>query len=170
MVAFRDAFDARDAKDSSANIVDGERVIEGRASRQRRGDEVSLKRDLSLDLISLLNTIDLDSVVSLSKHGYVKKSVLNFGMCDVAHLTSDEVGVDDIRDLLAEALIAHEPRIRRDTLRIDKEIARDDVNQRIRFSVSGEMIHSPLDVAIDFVAELEINSGKMNLTRLPTSA
>jgi len=170
MSAFRDAYEARDAKEHVNKVVDGERIIDGRQSRQRRGDEVALKRDLSIDLINLLNTIDLASVVDLKQFPYVSHSVLNYGMRDVTHLTSDEVGVDDIRDQLLTALRDHEPRINPDSVNVDKHVVADDVNQKVRFAVSGEMFFSPVDVAVEFVAELEVSSGKMNLTRLPTSA
>ena len=76
MSAFREAFEARDAKDNSVRIVDGERVIEGRHSRQRRGDEPALKRDLSIELVALLNTINLASAVELDELGYVRDSIL----------------------------------------------------------------------------------------------
>lgn len=170
MAAFREAAEARDAKDRSVAIVDGERVIEGRQSRQRRGDEASLRRDLSVDLLALLNTIDLASVVDLSSQGYVRKSVINYGLTDIAWLTSLDVGVEKIREQLVEALIHFEPRINPETLHVDKEIVTDDINQKIRFAVSAEMFFSPVDVPVDFVAELEVSSGKMNLTRLPMSA
>jgi type VI secretion system protein ImpF len=170
MSAFRDAFEHRDAKEHSAKIVDGERVIEGRQALQRRGDEVALKRDLSIDLVNLLNTIDFASVVDIRQLSYVNNSVLNYGLTDVTHLTSDEVGVNDIRDQLLRALKNHEPRINPESITVEKQILRDDINQKVRFAVAGEMFFSPVDVAVDFVAELEISSGKMALTRLPTQA
>lgn len=170
MSAFREAFEARDSKDRSVHVVDGERVIEGRQSRQRRGDEAALKRDLSVDLLALVNTINLASSVDLAEQDYVKRSILNFGLPDVTHLTSEEVGVDQIRDQLVASLNAFEPRIIPETLNVDKEVLRNDVDQRVRFSVACEMICSPVDVPVDFVAELEISSGKVNLTRLPIHA
>ena len=45
----------------------------------------------------------------------------------------------------------------------------DDVDQRIRFTVSAEMACKPLDVPIEFVAEVDVGSGKVRLTRLPIS-
>lgn len=170
MAAFRETFAARDARDNAVQVVDGERVIEGRQSRQRRGDETALKRDLSIDLTSLLNTIDLGSVIDLEGLPHVGRSIINYGLPDVAHLTSQEIGIEKIRDQLVAALRVYEPRINPASLHVDKEIVADDVNQRVRFAVSGEMFFSPLDVAVEFVAELEINSGKMNLTRLPVPA
>lgn len=168
MSAFREAFDARDAKDDNVRIVDGERVIEGRNIRQRRSDEPSLKRDLSTDLVALLNTINLGSATALDDLNYVKNSVLNFGLPDITHLTSEEVGVNAIRDQLIHALSTYEPRIIADTITVDKEVRTSEVDQRVQFTVSCEMFCMPVDVAVNFVAELEVSSGKVNLTRLPT--
>jgi type VI secretion system protein ImpF len=167
MSAFREAFDARDARDMPVRVVDGERVIEGRGARQRRGDETALKRDLSLDLVSLMNTINLESADDLSRFSYVRNSVVNYGLPDITRLTSDEVGVDGIRDQIVRALTLYEPRIIADTITVDKDVKLDEADQRVRFSVSCEMFCAPADVAVDFVAELEISSGKVNLTRLP---
>jgi type VI secretion system protein ImpF len=167
MSAFREAFDARDAKENPVRVVDGERVIEGRNARQRRGDEFALKRDLSVDLVALMNTINLNSAQSLEGLDYVRDSVLNYGLPDVSYLHSEEVGVDAIRDHLAHVLMTYEPRIIADTINIDKEIKTNEVDQRVQFSVSCEMFCAPVDVAVNFVAELEVSSGKVNLTRLP---
>ena len=169
MSAFREAFAAHDAKDSAVTLVDGERIIEGRQSRQRRGDETALKRDLSIDLVALMNTINLDSIDPLGNRDYVRKSVVNYGLPDVAHMTSEEKRVDSIRNELARALVAFEPRINRGSIVVDKQVERNDTDQRVRFAVSAEMFCTPVDVAVDFVAELEIASGKVNLTRLPVS-
>jgi type VI secretion system protein ImpF len=168
MSAFREAFEARDAKDNLVRIVDGERVIEGRQSRQRRSDESVLKRDLSTDLVALLNTINLDSTVALDELDYVRDSVLNYGLPDITHLTSEEVGVNTIRDQLIHALTTYEPRIISETINVDKEIRTNEVDQRVQFNVSCAMFCMPVDIAVTFVAELEISSGKVNVTRLPT--
>lgn len=170
MAAFREAFEARDAKDNPVRIVDGERVVEGRGSRQRRGDEVALRRDLSVDLVALLNTINFESTVEIDKLGYVRSSILNYGLPDISHLTSEDVGVDEIRDRILRALKEFEPRIISDTIVVDKTVRISEVDKRVQFSVSCEMFCTPVDIAVDFVAELELSSGKVNLTRLPLAA
>jgi type VI secretion system protein ImpF len=43
------------------------------------------------------------------------------------------------------------------------------VNQRIRLVVSAEMACKPLDVPIEFVAEIDVGSGKVQLSRLPAT-
>ncbi len=170
MFAFRDAFDVGDARKRIEERVGGERVISGRSSLKRRGaDETVLKRNLAVDLLALVNTIDLGSAVDLTDVEYVGRSVLNFGLYDVSHLTSEEMGVDAIARNLSAALIQHEPRLNSETLQVQRDTTFDDVNQRIRFTVSAEMACKPLDVPIEFVAEIDVGSGKVQLTRLPVS-
>jgi type VI secretion system protein ImpF len=171
MYAFRDAFEEGDADKRVEQQVDGERIVAGRGLfRRKGGDEALLKRNLSVDLLSLANTIDLDSVIDLSQHEYVARSVLNYGLPDVTSLTSEEIGVDGIGEALKRALINHEPRLRPESLRVEKDLTFDEVSQRIQFTVLAEMACNPLDVPLEFVAEVEIGSGKVRLTRLPVSA
>jgi type VI secretion system protein ImpF len=170
MFAFRDAFDAKDARKRIEERRNGEKVISGRGSLKRRGaDETILKRNLAVDLLALVNTIDLASAIDLGDFEHVGRSVLNFGLYDIAHLSSEETGVDAIARDLSAALLQHEPRLNTETLQVVRDQDFDDVNQRIRFTVSAEMACKPLDVPIEFVAEIDVGSGKVQLTRLPVS-
>jgi type VI secretion system protein ImpF len=168
MYAFRDAFKAGDARKTSDVRVDGERVISGRSALRRGGaGEAALKENLAIDLVSLVNTIDLGSVVDLDDLPYVAKSVLNYGLDDIAHLTSDESRVSDVGRNLLTALLEHEPRLKPETLHVERETGFDDVNQRIRLNVAAEMSSNPFDVPVEFVAEVDVGSGKVLLSRLP---
>jgi type VI secretion system protein ImpF len=168
MYAFRDAFKQGDARKTSDVRVDGERVISGRSSLRRNGAaEAVLRENLALDLVSLVNTIDLASVIDLEDLPYVGRSILNYGLDDIAHITSDETRVADIGRSLLTALLQHEPRLKPDSLHVERETGFDDVNQRIRLNVAAEMSSTPFDVPVEFVAEVDVGSGKVMLTRLP---
>jgi type VI secretion system protein ImpF len=168
MYAFRDAFREGDARKNNDVRVDGERVISGRSTLRRSGAAESLLReDLAIDLVSLLNTIDLASVIDLADLPYVSRSVVNFGLYDLTHLTSDETRVEDVGRNLATALLQHEPRLKRETLHVERDKEFDDVTQRIRLNVAAEMSSRPFDVPVEFVAEVDLGSGKVSLTRLP---
>lgn len=170
MFAFRDAFDAKDARKRIEERRDGEKVISGRGSLKRRGaDETVLKRNLAVDLLALVNTIDLASAIDLEEFEHVGRSVLNFGLYDIAHLTSEEIGVETVARDLSAALLNHEPRLDPESLQVVRDREIDEVNQRIRFTVSAEMSCTPLDIPIEFVAEIDIGSGKVQLTRLPVA-
>jgi type VI secretion system protein ImpF len=168
MYAFRDAFNEGDARKKSDVRVAGERVISGRSTLRRTGAADSvLRENLALDLVSLVNTIDLGSVVDLTELPYVSRSILNFGLYDLTHLTSDEPGVDDVGRNLVTALLQHEPRLKPETLTVERQTGFDDVTQRIRLNVAAEMSSRPFDVPVEFVAEVDVGSGKVVLTRLP---
>lgn len=169
MLAFREAAVARDARKRVVQTVGGERVVPGRHSSQRKGDEAALKRDLSLDLIALLNTVELGASVDLDGLDHVKKSILNYGLRDIGRLTSEERQVYLIRDDLRAALVQFEPRLNPETIQIERGET-EDADQRIRFVVAVEMFCKPTDVSVDFVADLDVGSGKISLSRLPETS
>ena len=100
MHVFRAAHEARDAK----RIIDqrneaGDRVLAGRRLRARQIiTESVLRREVSLDLDALLNTVSLDATVDMQNAPHVRKSILNFGLADIAIRTIDENGVEEIPD------------------------------------------------------------------------
>jgi len=167
--AFRDAFEKKDArKHFDIRTKGGERVITNRGSGARHGvSEAEIKKNLSMDLVTLSNTIDLESAIDLGDCEYVRKSILNYGLHDVTHLTSDEKAVEEIVDIIRDSLLAHEPRISKDALEIQKTEDFDEVNQRVHFEISSEIESKPYNIPIEFVAEVEVASGKLQLKKLP---
>lgn len=163
MFAFREAFEKKDATTVEDIRVNGERVIAERSSMGRRGtEETLLKRDLEIDLAALVDTIDLGSVVDLEGFDYVKKSILNYGLDDLTHITLGSDASKEIVTQLKTALLQHEPRLTPESLIVEETEGRDDdVNQRVRFRVKAEMVCRPLDVPVEFVAELDTTSGKV---------
>ena len=167
MHACRSAFEAGDSRKSVEIRDGGERVLSGRRSSHRRGaDETALRRDLVIDLLSLLNTVDLGSSIELDDLEFVRKSILNFGLYDVAHLTSEERGVENIGLDLAAAIADYEPRLLEQTLSVERDAQFDDVEQKVRFIVSAEMHCAPLDVPVEFVADVDAASGKVSISKL----
>jgi type VI secretion system protein ImpF len=171
MFAFRDAYEKRDASKGEDVRVEGERVISERSSLRRRGaDESLLKRDLAQDLNALVDTIDFDSTIDLGDKPYVKRSVLNFGLYDLNHVLLTAETIDEVQENLKRALLVHEPRLNPETLVIERTgKANDHVHQRMRFNVHAELICKPLDIPIEFVAEIDPTSAKMLVSR-PTGA
>jgi type VI secretion system protein ImpF len=168
MYAFRDAFEKGDARKKEDVRVDGERVVSTRGSMRRRSvDEQLLKRDLAIDLTALLSTVDLASVVDLDGLDYVQKSILNYGLYDLTHITTGSSAVASLRDSLKSTLLQHEPRLSADTLGVERvEADKDHDDQRVRFTVAADMICRPLDVPIEFVAELDVGDAKVIMPQL----
>jgi type VI secretion system protein ImpF len=167
MHVFRAAHEAKDAK----RIIDqrnesGERVIAGRRLRARQIiTESVLRREVARDLDALLNTVALDATIDMENAPLVRKSILNFGLPDIAVRTIDENGVDEIPEEIRAAIVNYEPRIAADTLRIERDKELDPVELKIRFVIRGELVCHPLQVPVEFVADI-VESGKIIINRL----
>nr|WP_321455756.1 type VI secretion system baseplate subunit TssE [uncultured Cohaesibacter sp.] len=167
MFAFREAYKAKDSRKASNEKIEGVRVINNRGNLHRRGlDEASLRASLVTDLDSLFNSINLHSAESLDAYPYVKKSIVNFGLEDISFYASEGESVEALADALRQNLLNFEPRLRPETLEVVQTNRFDDVEQRIRLSIRGDIICRPLDVPIDFVVEVETGSGKVKFSKL----
>jgi type VI secretion system protein ImpF len=162
MQAFRESARARDSRK-----VAGERIIAGRRNMARRAsNEQALRRELAEDLATLLNTVNLGSTVDISEHPYVAGSILNFGLADISALSMDEMAVADISSELREMLRNYEPRLVPETIEVSKVPDIDTAEMKVRFMIRAEMRASPLDVPVEFVADLELETAKMQISRL----
>ena len=168
MLAFRSAHTARDAK-KKIDLRDefGERVIAGRRNSGRFPiSEALLRREVARDLESLLNTIALESTQDLTGHPSVRSSILNYGFPDIAHRSIDEISVDDLKDEIATVLMTYEPRLDRETIRArrDKTVTAEEL--KLRFVVHADLRCEPLNVPVEFIADVDIESGDIQINRL----
>jgi len=167
MHVFRAAHEAKDAKKKvDLRTESGERVIAGRRLRPRQViTEPVLRREVWRDLDALLNTISLEASVDMSETPMARKSILNFGLPDVAHRTIDEVGVREIPEEIREAIVRYEPRLAAASLRIERDTTVDPTELKVRFIVRAELTCEPVHVPVEFVADL-IETGKVVVNRL----
>lgn len=168
MQAFRAAFKERDSgKALESRSMADERVISGRRTTPRNAvSETLLKQELSDDLAALLNTVNLASAQDIADFEFVKQSILNFGIDDLSSISSESHAIEDLGDRLKEILERYEARLVGNTLAVVKSSELDEINTRLSFHVTAEMYATPTDVPVEFVADIESYSGKMNVKRL----
>jgi type VI secretion system protein ImpF len=168
MYAFRSAHDARDArKKIDLRDESGERVIATRRTAARVAiTEPMLRREVARDLNALMNTIAMESTQNLQSFEHVRKSILNFGFPDIAHRSIDELSLDDVKYEIATVLTSYEPRLVRDTVQVTRDTTVDAADLKVRFIVRADLSCEPLNVPIEFVADVEIDTGKIMINRL----
>jgi type VI secretion system protein ImpF len=168
MFAFRSAFAARDSKKPSAPSEEaGQRVALGRRSASRSPiTEPQLRREVARDLESLLNTVAMESAEDIEAFPAVRNSILNFGLPDIAHRTIDEGGVGDVRDEIRTALMNYEPRLAPESIQAKRDETVDSVELKVRFVVRAELRCEPVNVPVEFVADVELESGSIQVNRL----
>jgi type VI secretion system protein ImpF len=167
MHVFRSAVERGDSRDGRTTYRDGDREVTQRSKERREGtDEETLRRHLSNDMASLMNTIALDAIVDLDDAPYVRNSIINFGFSDLSTMSQSQFAATDVAKFIRETLIRHEPRLIAGTIDINVNIEAQSVSQRLTFDISAEMVATPVDVPLSFMAEVDMGAGKMQMTRL----
>lgn len=165
MYAFRSAHEKKDAK-KPVDLRDeaGERIIAQRRVAPRTTiTEPHLRREVAHDLEALVNAVALGSTEDLGEFEAVQRSVLNYGLPDIVHRSIEEASVEDISSEIVAALAAHEPRLVRGTVRVARDQNADRVELKVRFVVHGELMCHPVNVPVEFVADVETDSGAISL-------
>jgi type VI secretion system protein ImpF len=168
MYAFRAAHDKRDAK-QRLDLRDeaGERVIAPRRITTRSPiSESGLRREVMTDLLGLLNTTNLDAAEDLSALPAVRSSILNFGFPDLSRRMIDENSLSEISREIEIALIDYEPRLARNSIHARRDMATSVEELKLRFLVRADLRAQPVNVPVEFVAEVELDSGKIKIDRL----
>lgn len=166
-VSIMNVFRACDGRLAASGPADGAREITARSLQRRDGaGEEALSQHLQADLHMLHNTTRLAAAESLDDAPHVARSVLNYGFRDLSDLSATEVGAPDVERSIRRSLLDHEPRIIPATLEAAiRAAAGTGADQRIELSVSAELMSDPVDIALDFDAEVDLGAGKLRLGR-----
>ncbi len=168
MFAFRSAFAAGDAT-TKIDLRDeaGDRIIAGRRSTGRTPiSEPLLRKEVAKDLEALMNTVALESSEDLTDFDCVRKSVLNFGLPDIVHRTIDETGVDNVKTEIETALKHFEPRLEPDTIHAARDEGIDKTELKVRFLVQADLRCDPVNVGVEFVADVDVDGTAIQINRL----
>jgi type VI secretion system protein ImpF len=168
MFAFRAAHEKRDSQKAlDLRDAGGERVIAARRAPGRAPiSEAGLRREVNADLVDLLNTTNLDAAIDLETAPLVARSVLNFGFPDLSTRTIDEQRLGEISREIEQALATFEPRLAQGSLKVGRDPYVDVEALRLKFFIRADLRAEPLDVPVEFIAEVELDSGKIKVDRL----
>jgi len=163
MFAFREAHRAKDAKvHLDLRDAGGERVVAGRRAAPRTAiTESKLRQEIAIDLETLVNTINFGSSTDLSRFDNVRRSILNRGFPDIQNKSIDEHRVGAIKTELAQVLLAYEPRLMKQSIVVERDEGLDKAELKIRFVVRADLNCEPLNIPVQFVADVELDTGKI---------
>ncbi len=168
MYAFRAAHEKRDAK-QRLDLRDeaGERVIATRRVTTRSPiSESGLRREVMTDLLSLFNTTNLNAAEDLSSLPAARSSILNYGFPDLSWRTIDENSLNEVSREIEIALADFEPRLARNSIQARRDLSTGAEELKLRFLVKADLRARPVNVPVEFVAEVELDSGKIKIDRL----
>jgi type VI secretion system protein ImpF len=164
MHAFRASAAARDSKAGvDVREEDGLRLV---ASRRAVITESLLRREVAMDLGALMNTIALGSSIDLSSYEHVQRSILNFGLPDIVHRALEENPDQAIADEIRTALVNFEPRLVASSIAVARDESVDAKELKLRFNVRADLFCDPINVPVEFMADVELDNGKIVINRL----
>jgi type VI secretion system protein ImpF len=167
MHVFRAAHAAKDATLAPESRTEtGERVVAGRRLRPRQViTEPVLRREVARDVETLLNTVAMEATIDMSEAELVRKSILNYGLPDIAHRTIGGIGMRKVPEEIRAAIVSYEPRLAAASLQIEHDPSVDAGELRIRLIVRADLVCEPVHVPVEFVADLT-DVGEITVNRL----
>ena len=167
MEAFRTANTRKDAR-VHLDLRDegGERVLAGRRSSIRAAvSAADLQRSVGRDLERLMNAVNFAADMDLTEFPHVRRSILNHGFVDIARLSIDDGAVNEIGAEIAHVLRIFEPRLAPASISARRDMTVDPAELKLRFIVHAEIEADPLNVPVEFVAELERDTGRIKVAQ-----
>lgn len=166
LYVFRHAHRAGDArKPLDIRDADGARVISGRRGLARNPvSEDVLQAEVTGNIVAILNTVHLQASEDLSEQPAVARSILNYGIQDLTSLTAKDARLDGVAAGILRALLDYEPRLVPKSIVVtrDREAERS-VDGTVRFRVQADLIASPLNIPVEFVAEADRESARFQV-------
>ena len=124
-----------------------------------------LREVVRRDLGWLFNAINLASVQDLSAYPQVARSVVNYGLPDLAGRTASGTDPAQLERLLRQVVRDFEPRILPGTIRV--KLVLDDAkmsHNAMVFDIEGELWAQPLPLRLYLRTELDLEMGAIQVT------
>lgn len=160
MLAFRSGRGGAQASGADAAALPKRRFAIRLAATERL-----IREEVMADLSNLVNSISLEGTVELDDFKHVRGSILNYGIPDIASHTIDEHEVLSICSDIANALRLYEPRLVPDTIVVERDTSLDPVSLNLRFRVRADLSCAPVNVPVEFVADMELETHKIKIER-----
>ncbi len=126
-----------------------------------------LRECVRRDLTWLLNTTNLASLQNLDEHPEVARSVVNFGMPDLAGHTAGSIDLRALERLLSKVIADFEPRLLKSTVKIQLVVDEQKMNHNAMcFDIEAELWAQPLPLRLFLRTEIDLENGGVSVSDL----
>lgn len=141
-------------------LTDDEPSAQREAPRARYASARTLRESVVRDLGWLLNSVRLSSVIDLSAYPYVEKSVLNFGLPDLAGRTLSSIDVSTLETELKHAILLFEPRFLPESVKVEMDgHASEAAVNSIQFTIEALLQAYPAPLSLWLRTEIDLETG-----------
>lgn len=136
-------------------------------SRAHRAIDIARLREIiKRDLSWLLNTNNLGKTLDANRYPHVARSVLNYGVGEVAGEYSTSQRAEMIRKSILNAIATHEPRIIRGSAAVELRTEQNKGETQIAFDIHADMWAQPMPLELYLRSKVDVASGEVTLERV----
>jgi type VI secretion system protein ImpF len=130
--------------------------------------KAQLREAVLRDLAWLFNTTRLESGEDLSSTPLVQKSTLNYGLPALAGETAASLDPTNLEYSVREAILAYEPRILPESLRVRTIVSETQLDQHnvISVQIEGFLWAQPVPLELLLRTEVDLETGRVEITDL----
>ncbi|QPH54087.1 type VI secretion system baseplate subunit TssE [Pontivivens ytuae] len=128
-------------------------------------DIARLRAIVQRDLSWLLNTSNFEASQDLEGHPYSARSVLNYGIPDIAGTVGTVDRATQLRNAIRHAIETFEPRILPQTLEVVMRQEKSGTGAVISFDIRGELWAEPVPVALYLRTALDVTTGEVKVSQ-----
>ncbi len=141
---------------------------EAEARDARATDIDSLRLSVLRDLEWLMNTTNLENHLDMDERfAELKSTVINYGMPSLSGNTISNHDKVEIQKLIKEAIIAFEPRILKNTIKVKfLDVEESENPHAISYEIHGTLWGNPLPEALYLRTELDLEMGDVVIKEL----
>ena len=136
------------------------------ARTNRAIDIGRLREIIKRDLAWLLNTNNMESSIEIKRYPHIAKSVLNYGVREVAGEFSTSQRAELIRKSILAAIVQHEPRIIHGSTSVELRSEENKGETQIAFDIHADMWAQPVPLELYLRSKIDVTSGEVTLDRI----
>lgn len=144
-----------------------EAPTEKKEARANRAIDITRLREIiKRDLSWLLNTNNVESSIDVKRFPNVARSVLNYGVREVAGEYSTTERAELIRKSILKAIALHEPRIIAGSTAVELRTEDKKGETQIAFDIHADMWAQPVPLELYLRSKVDVTSGEVTLDRV----
>jgi type VI secretion system protein ImpF len=124
-----------------------------------------LREIVQRDLSWLLNTNNADGWIDPKRYPLAARSVLNYGVKEVAGGFAAKDRVQMIRKSITQAIENYEPRIRKGSAQVEMRSQNVSRNTVISFDIRADMWAEPIPIELYLRSSIDVTTGQVSLER-----
>lgn len=135
-------------------------------SRDARAIDMRRLRDIiQRDLAWLLNTSDQSGAIDAQTYPYAARSVLNYGIREVAGELASSDRAQRIRVSIQRSIELYEPRIKAGTLDVMLRDGKAGGETIVAFDIRADMWAQPMPMELYLRSQFDVTTGELQLER-----